>query len=190
MARVVKGVIGRNIPRYQRHGADHHVVADADLVGHDAAIGAQTDIVANAQCILGQAKRLDADRAVLANEKVAPDVHVAGYHDARQVGDAQAWGNLRANVDVHRVLEVEPLLHAPGMAPAQAAAGIKVLGQAVGEEKAQLVVLARSAQNVEEQANAAPGFFLVGDLLSPAFQQGFKVHAVGPVQSAVYHAAL
>ena len=190
MARVVKGVIGRNIPRYQRHGADHHVVADADLVGHDAAIGAQTDIVANAQCILGQAKRLDADRAVLANEKVAPDVHVAGYHDARQVGDAQAWGNLRANVDVHRVLEVEPLLHAPGMAPAQAAAGIEVLGQAVGEEKAQLVVLARSAQNVEEQANAAPGFFLVGDLLSPAFQQGFKVHAVGPVQSAVYHAAL
>ncbi|MCY1547733.1 hypothetical protein D9M68_838040 [compost metagenome] len=76
------------------------------------------------------------------------------------------------------------------MTPGKAAAGVEVLGQAIGEEETQFVVLACAAQHVEQQADRASGPFLVGDFQSPAFEQVVEVHAEVPVELALHHAEL
>lgn len=187
---VVEGHARRNIPRNQRHRANHHVIANVDAISNDATVGPHAHVVANAQCVLLQPQGLDADRAVLPDEEVAPDAYMPGNHHPRQVRDAQAGGDLGADVDVHPILEVEPLLHAPGVAPGQAAAGVEVLGQAIGEKETQFVVLACAAQHVEQQADRASGSFLVGDFQSPAFEQVVEVHAEISVGLALHHAEL
>ena len=176
LARVVEGAVGRDIPGYQRHGADHHIVTNADVVGDDAAVGPQAHVVADAQRVVLQPQGLDPDRAVLANEEVAADAHMAGYHHTGQVSDAQAGGDLCADVDINRVLQVQALLHPPGMAPGQAAASFEELGQAKGEEKAQFIVLAGTPQNIEKQAGRASWPFLVGDFHPPTFEQVGELH--------------
>lgn len=185
---VVEDHPSRNIPHNQRHRANHHVVTNNDAISNDAAVGTHAHVVANAQRVLLQPERLDADRAVLANEEIAPDADMPGNHHPRQVRDAQAGRDLCADVDVHRVLEVEPLLHAPSVTPGQAATSIEVLGQAVGKEKAQFVVPACAAQYVEQQADTASWPFLVGDFQSPAFEQVVEVHAQVLVGLAFHHA--
>jgi len=51
LPRIVERGPRRNVPHHQRHGTNHHVVADDYPVRHDAAIGAHADVIANAQRI-------------------------------------------------------------------------------------------------------------------------------------------
>ena len=66
--------------------------------------------------------------------------------------------------------------------------GVEVLGQALGKEKTQFVVLAGAAQHVEQQTDTASGPFLVGDFQSPAFEQVVEVHTEVLVGLALHHA--
>ena len=127
------------------------------------------------------AKRLDAHRAVLANEEASANLGIPADDDPWQMSNAQAWADAGVQTDIHGIPAIQPLIQASSVGPAQTAFGIEILGEAEHEQVAQHVVLARSFDHVEKQAGTAARFFLIGNFQAPTFEKLVEFQGAIPV---------